>query len=124
MGRIRYELTDDVAWITLDSPDTMNALSVELATRLCEAVTEASSHQGLRALAITGSGRGFCAGGDVAAFHDNIEDAPAYLRAVILNLHAAISCMMNLQAPVIAGINGVTAGAGMGLAMAFHRMAS
>jgi len=101
---LRYEMNAGVGWITLDQPQSMNALSIELASELRETLGVVKDDPQVRVLVLTGSGRGFCAGGDVAAFYDN--------------LHAAIAYMLDLKIPVIAGINGVVAGAGMGLCMA------
>jgi 2-(1,2-epoxy-1,2-dihydrophenyl)acetyl-CoA isomerase len=67
---------------------------------------------------LTGSGRGFCAGGDVSAFYENLEEAHKYIRELVRRFHAALAYMLDLKIPVIAGINGVVAGAGMGLCMA------
>lgn len=115
---LRYEKRDSEVWITLNQPEKLNALGVEAASELRQALDELKDDDDARILVITGTGRAFCAGGDVATFHAHGEQAPSVLRAIIFHLHAAISYMLDLKIPVVAGINGVTAGAGMGLCMA------
>ncbi len=115
---LSYEKRDSEAWITLNQPDKLNALGVEGSSELRQALDELMDDRDARVLVLTGSGRAFCAGGDVASFHAHGEEAPRVLRAIIFNLHTAISYLLDLQIPVVAGINGVTAGAGMGLFMA------
>ena len=112
---LRCEVTDSVAWITLDKPAAMNAFDAALAAELGVALDRVAADGRVRALVITGTGRAFCAGGDVAGFQANIDRAPDYVDEIIANLHGAIATIHGLEVPVIAGINGVTAGAGMGL---------
>lgn len=115
---IRYEVSGAVARLTLNRPKAMNAMNDQLAEDLYEAVMACDGDPSVRALIVTGEGRAFCAGGDVASFHENIDRAPSLLKNLTTPLHAAISRMARMEKPVIASINGVVAGAGMGLAAA------
>lgn len=115
---LRYDMSDGVGWITLDQPQSMNALHVAMASELRETLGRVKDDSQVRVLVLTGSGRGFCAGGDVAAFHENLDEAHKYIRELVLRFHSAIATMLDLKIPVIGGINGVVAGAGMGLCMA------
>lgn len=114
---LRCEVADSVAWITLDKPEAMNAFDAALAAELDGALDRVAADAQVRALVITGVGQAFCAGGDVASFHANIDRAADYADAIIGSLHRAIATIDNLGVPVIAGVNGVAAGAGMGLVL-------
>jgi len=115
---ILFEKADQIGRITLNQPKTLNALNLQLASDLREVMSHIKDESDLRVLVLTGTGRGFCAGGDVGSFHANLDDAPKFLGRIIWHLHAAITYMLELKLPVIVGINGVTAGAGMGLCLA------
>ncbi len=100
--------------VTLNRPDVLNALSLDLLGELRDALQEAAEADDVRAVLLTGAGRGFSAGADLAStpldghFEDLIE---TYYNPVV----RAIATMPK---PVIAGVNGVAAGAGMSLALA------
>lgn len=107
-----------VATVRLNVPDSMNALSVAMGHHLGTALTELSTDPDIRVLVLTGTGRGFCAGGDVQSFYDHRDDPHDVMQRVIDALHAAVETLLGLPFPTIAAINGVVAGAGMGLALA------
>lgn len=96
----------------------MNALSVPLASELDLAIKDLTDGGSTRCLVITGTGRGFCAGGDVQSFYDNREDPADTMARTLSALHGAVATLLGAPFPTIAAINGVVAGAGMGLAMA------
>lgn len=113
--RITLEFEDDVAILTLNHPETRNALSWILARELGDALDNLG---GARALVITGAGKGFCSGGDMAAtapegtgFGDMLEQGLAEAVNPMLRKLAA------LQIPVIAAVNGAAAGAGAPFAL-------
>jgi 2-(1,2-epoxy-1,2-dihydrophenyl)acetyl-CoA isomerase len=107
-----------VATVRLNDPASLNALSVDMAVALDAAVAELSGDDGIRCLVLTGTGRGFCAGGDVQSFYDAREDPEPVMQGVLDGLHGAVARILDAPFPTIAAINGVVAGAGMGVAMA------
>jgi 2-(1,2-epoxy-1,2-dihydrophenyl)acetyl-CoA isomerase len=115
---IRYRVTNNVAWVVLDQPKTMNAFDAELAAALDGAIEKAADDDAVRAMVITGEGRAFCAGGDVVGFQDRMEHVTDYVDEIIGHLHGAIRRINELPFPVIAGINGTAAGAGLSLMLA------
>lgn len=111
-------IDDGVATVRLNDPPSLNALSAALAAELQSAVASLSNDGSVRCLIITGTGRGFCAGGDVQSFYDARDDPEPVMRAVLDGLHGAVARILDAPFPTIAAINGVVAGAGMGVAMA------
>jgi len=114
---LRFEMRGAVAHITLDRPDTLNALSAQMADDLAGAVAECGQ-QGARAVILTGAGKAFCAGGDLHGFAAAGRDAGSEIKRVLGRLHAAVIGLATMDAPVIAAVNGVAAGAGLSLACA------
>jgi 2-(1,2-epoxy-1,2-dihydrophenyl)acetyl-CoA isomerase len=113
-----FEIKDGIARITLNRPEANNAINLELSKDLMNAAISCSENPLVRAVIITGAGKVFCPGGDVKTFAAQGKNLPHYLRDVSTHLHAAISKLAHLDAPVIAAVNGVAAGAGMGLVCA------
>lgn len=107
-----------VATITLNRPKEANAVNLQLARDLAYAAMECDENPDVRAVVITGSGRFFCAGGDLAAFAAAGERTPHLLKEITTYLHAAVSRFARTDAPVITAINGAAAGAGFSLACA------
>ena len=83
-----------------------------------EAMDELVRDTSVRVLVVTGTGRAFSAGGDVQAFYDQRDAPQETMQAVLDGLHGSVSKLLKAPFPTIAAINGVVAGAGMGLAMA------
>jgi 2-(1,2-epoxy-1,2-dihydrophenyl)acetyl-CoA isomerase len=107
------ELTRDgaVLTITLNRPDVLNALDVETKRLLLDAVKQARDPE-VRAVVLTGAGRGFCAGQDLSEFGE-APDIGAALRA---GYHPIALGIRALEKPVLAAVNGAAAGAGLSLA--------
>ena len=105
---------DGVFTMTLNRPQQLNAIGLVAAAQLLAAIHDAESHPDVRVVVIRGSGKGFCAGGDVHAMAA-ADDAPAFLDELTGTLHAAILALSSLSKPVIAVVHGVAAGAGLGL---------
>jgi 2-(1,2-epoxy-1,2-dihydrophenyl)acetyl-CoA isomerase len=103
----------DVQTITLNRPDKLNAFTPTVHEELHAALEEARD-PGVRAVVITGAGRGFSAGQDLGAFGE-AGDVGAMLRATY---HVNVLAIRSLEKPVIAAVNGVCAGAGLSLACA------
>ena len=114
-----FEVTRQVAWITLERPAAFNALDLDTMGELLDASERCVADRGVRAVVITGSGdKAFCAGGDVAGFASNTDTIERLLMQMTTRLHTALSRLAWLDAPVIAMVNGVAAGAGLSLAAA------
>ncbi|MGE5335158.1 MAG: enoyl-CoA hydratase/isomerase family protein, partial [Nitrososphaerota archaeon] len=111
-------IRDSIAHITLNRPEAMNALNLEMAKELLDVAMQCDETTGVRAVVLTGAGKMFCAGGDVKRFEAEGEHLPTYVRAITTYLHAAISCLARMNAPVIAAVEGSAAGGGMSLALA------
>ena len=103
-----------VQTITLNRPDVLNAFDLAMHERLAAALDRAAQPD-VRALVITGSGRGFCVGQDVGEFP---RDAAAVGELLSRHFNPAIRALCGLPKPVIAAINGPAAGAGLALALA------
>jgi 2-(1,2-epoxy-1,2-dihydrophenyl)acetyl-CoA isomerase len=113
---VKFELRGDVAWVTLNRPDTANTINLQLGRDLLDAATRCRGTHGVRAVVITGAGKAFSFGGDLGAMMMNEGGSvEAYLRELTVDLHAAILAFNRLRAPVIAAVNGTAAGAGMGI---------
>ena len=102
-----------VQTITLNRPDKLNAFTRTLHAELNDALKQARDPE-VRAVVVTGAGRGFCAGQDLTEFSDT-GDVGASLRATY---HPNVLAIRGLEKPVIASVNGVCAGAGLSLAAA------
>src|SRR5262245_5581232 len=114
---IVYDVKDAVATMTLNRPDTYNALNLTLARDLFHATLEADEDREVRCIVITGAGKAFCAGGDVKDFADNPERIGALIKQLTTYLHGAVSRLARTQKPVVMAVNGVAAGGGMSLAL-------
>ena len=115
---IKFEQLGAVARITLNRPDVANAIDMQMGTELLDAALRCDADPSVRAVLITGNGRAFCAGGDLRSFASQGENTPRHLKEVTTYFHAAISRFVRCNKPVIAGVNGVAAGAGFSLAIA------
>jgi 2-(1,2-epoxy-1,2-dihydrophenyl)acetyl-CoA isomerase len=111
--------TDAVTTITLNRPESMNSLSVALKEALGSAIDEVSRDDAVRAVVLTGAGRGFCVGQDLRE-HVGLLDAgdPAPLNTVVEHYNPVITALATMPKPVIAAVNGMAAGAGAGIAFA------
>ncbi|WP_248798140.1 enoyl-CoA hydratase/isomerase family protein [Pseudomonas sp. MWU13-2105] len=114
MSSVLRERQGSVLLITLNRPESLNAFNAELHRELSDAWHEASDVE-VRAVVLTGNGRGFCAGADLKAQHAPQDAGHSTLRHTF-NAHTL--AMAALEKPVIAAINGAAAGAGLSLACA------
>jgi 2-(1,2-epoxy-1,2-dihydrophenyl)acetyl-CoA isomerase len=111
---IRYELGDGVATVTLARPESLNALNAAMRGELLSAVKAAGRDESVRALVITGDGRGFCSGADLRGGSGERD----FRRVLTDEYNPLITALRELPKPIIAAVNGVAAGAGMSLALA------
>src|SRR5918999_5671989 len=103
-----------VLTITLNRPDVLNALTSETHKQLLGALKDARAED-VRAVVLTGAGRGFCVGQDLKEFREGAGDIADRLRA---NYHPTVLAVRGLEKPVIAAVNGAAAGAGVSIACA------
>jgi 2-(1,2-epoxy-1,2-dihydrophenyl)acetyl-CoA isomerase len=101
--------------ITLNRPERLNALTVEMAGALSAALDAAAADESCRALLITGAGRAFCAGQDLTAI---VGMAPDEITGLLDHYNPLVKKLRALGVPVICAVNGVAAGAGANLALA------
>lgn len=114
-----YQVRGHIARITINRPKAYNALDLDSARELCTIVNRCGCDRTVRAVVLTGAGdRAFCAGGDVASFARDPETVDQLLKEVTGFLHMAISRLARMEVPVLGAVNGVAAGAGLGLAAA------
>ncbi len=115
MDSIRKEMRGAVALVTLTRPDALNALDTPTLTAIRHVCGEIASDPETRALVLTGEGRAFAAGADIAEMRDkNALDAERFSRVG----HAACAALEGLSIPTIAAVNGVALGGGCELALA------
>jgi 2-(1,2-epoxy-1,2-dihydrophenyl)acetyl-CoA isomerase len=103
-----------VLTLTLNRPDVLNALDAELHAALRRALDDAAAPD-VRAVVLTGAGRGFCVGQDLEEFRSGADDVGTRLRE---RYHPLVLALRALEKPVLAAINGAAAGAGLSLALA------
>jgi 2-(1,2-epoxy-1,2-dihydrophenyl)acetyl-CoA isomerase len=110
--------SDGIATITLNRPERLNALSADLMVELLQALTEVEADADIRCLLLTGAGRGFCSGADLAS-GDLMQDGgpPDLGKALHTNYHPVIRKLATYRMPIVCAVNGPAAGAGMSLAL-------
>jgi enoyl-CoA hydratase len=111
----------EVAVVALNRPTRLNALTIDVIRELLTALREAGAAPACRVVVLTGTGRGFCAGMDIAA---GVERDRGQVRGPALRIEnqelfaSMVRTVRSLRQPVIAAVNGAAAGAGLGLALA------
>jgi 2-(1,2-epoxy-1,2-dihydrophenyl)acetyl-CoA isomerase len=115
---IIFDVADGVATITLNRPDKLNAFTVRMHEELAEALDDAAREPAIRALLVTGAGRGFCAGQDLSERKSTPDGPPPDLGASIERWYNPLARRLRaLEKPVVCAVNGVAAGAGANLAL-------
>ncbi len=114
MADLEVRVEDGALWLTLNRPDVFNALTGEMADDIARLVEEATARDDVRVVAVTGTGAAFSTGADIsgADAHEHF-DVTALDRA-----NRIIRAIVNLDKPVVAGVNGVAAGVGCSAALA------
>src|SRR5512134_157481 len=112
---ITLERRDGVATLTLNRPNAANSIDLPLARELMDAAIACDDDPDVRAVVLTGAGKMFCAGGDLRSFADAGPKIASRLKELTAYLHAAISRLTRMDAPVVAAVNGMAAGAGFSL---------
>ncbi len=120
METVKYELNENVAIISMNRPEALNALSLQLTKDLRAAVEQAISEKA-RAVILTGEGRAFCSGGDLREMQTMWQKEgriEAFLEKPLEALHKVILLIRETPIPFIAAVQGVCAGAGTNFALA------
>jgi len=119
-------LEEGVLTLTMNRPDRLNALDPELGRALASGVERAAANPAVRVVVITGTGRAFCAGGDLASIREHRDSGrSAELEPLLRNGAKLILTLRTMEKPVIAAVNGHAAGAGMNVALGCdYRIAS
>ena len=110
-----YELRDAVAIITLDRPEKMNALTVEMREALATCFDAAGRDPAVRAVLLRATGKAFCASGDVGKMGDFTAASGQHLLKLA---HRMVRNLANIEKPVVAGVRGAVAGIGWSMALA------
>ncbi|MDQ0218725.1 2-(1,2-epoxy-1,2-dihydrophenyl)acetyl-CoA isomerase [Peribacillus cavernae] len=111
---IHYETKNRVAWLTLNRPEKLNAFIVLMNREVKEAVKKAAGDEEIRCIVVTGSGRAFCSGQDLAEVDENMNHGDMIREHYAPMVKEIAKC----EKPIIAAVNGVAAGAGFSLALA------
>jgi len=112
---VQVETRGAVALVTLNRPDSGNALNLQMAMDLLAAAMTCARNSAVRAVVLSGAGRHFCFGGDLRATSARDTAIDDYIRELTTYLHTAIGHFVRMDAPVVAAVNGTAAGAGVGL---------
>ncbi len=117
---VLVDVADGVATLTLNRPDAMNSLDVRLKLALLDAVRAVAEDEAVRCVVLTGKGRAFCVGQDLKEHIGILQsgDRSSLFNTVEEHYNPIVSALATMPKPVIAGVNGVAAGAGASLAFA------
>ncbi|MFC7305024.1 enoyl-CoA hydratase/isomerase family protein [Streptomyces monticola] len=120
---VLYEVSDGLATITLNRPEAMNAMNTEAKVALREAVQAAAADSAVRAVLLTATGRAFCVGQDLkehigSLAADREAGTGRTMNTVREHYNPVVRALTEMPKPVVAGVNGVAAGAGFGFALA------
>jgi 2-(1,2-epoxy-1,2-dihydrophenyl)acetyl-CoA isomerase len=116
MSSILFSIENGIATITLNRPDKLNSFNREMALLLQNKLDECASLPEIRCVYLTGAGKGFCAGQDLAEVVD--PNGPGMQKILSEHYNPIITRLRNMPKPVIAAVNGVAAGAGANIALA------
>ena len=112
---IKFEVKDKIAFITINRPQAMNALNMDVLTELYDAFSKVESDDNIGSAIVTGEGKAFVAGADIAQMHQ--LDAVGGRNMMIAG-HKLMNYMESIEKPIIAAVNGFALGGGCELSMA------
>ncbi|MEU1148669.1 enoyl-CoA hydratase-related protein [Streptomyces sp. NPDC005863] len=120
---VLYEVSDGLATITINRPEAMNAMNTEAKVALREAARSAAADEAVRAVLLTANGRAFCVGQDLkehigSLTADREAGTGETMSTVREHYNPIVRALTGMPKPVVAGVNGAAAGAGLGFALA------
>lgn len=115
MHPILFEIDNGVGFVTLNRPDKYNAFNRPMAIRLQEVLDACAADTSIRCVYLTGAGKAFCSGQDLAEVVD--PQGPGMERILAEHYNPIVQRIVNLEKPVVAAVNGVAAGAGANIAL-------
>jgi 2-(1,2-epoxy-1,2-dihydrophenyl)acetyl-CoA isomerase len=118
---IQWKVENGVGWLTMNRPETRNALNEQMREEMLAVLAEAGADPEIRCLVVTGTGKGFCSGADLSARRPEKGEAPppgAARDAMRQSSQKILRAWWDLEKPVVAAVNGVAAGFGAHLAFA------
>ncbi|MGF6375602.1 enoyl-CoA hydratase [Clostridiales Family XIII bacterium PM5-7] len=112
---LKYEVTSSIATVTINRPQALNALNMDVLTELYDVFTKIEADEAVKSVILTGEGKAFVAGADIAQMHklNAIEG-----RQMMILGHKVMNLIESIEKPVIAAVNGFALGGGCELAMA------
>jgi len=113
-----FAVRDNVAHITLNRPEAANSINEDMGKDLMHAALRCDEDPDIRAVLISGAGKIFSGGGDLKAFSAKGDQLPYHVKEITTYLHAAMSRLTRMDAPVVAAVHGAVAGAGLSIAIA------
>ena len=116
--RIRVDVRGTVAHLVLARADAANTMDLQFGREFLAAAQSLQADPKIRAVVLSGEGKNFCFGGDLRGMVASGGDLSAYLSELTTTLHAGLSHLLRMNAPVIAAVRGSAAGAGLGLVLA------
>ena len=112
--QLRFDVQERVATLTLNRPDKLNAFTAEMIAAWADALEECRRDDAIHVIVVTGAGRAFCAGGDLAEMRERVEEAPLQQKEFIWSgVHRIPKTLEQLDKPVIAAVNGVAYAGGL-----------
>jgi 2-(1,2-epoxy-1,2-dihydrophenyl)acetyl-CoA isomerase len=115
---VRLEVRDHVAHLTLARAEAANTMNLQFGRDFLAAAQAVRSDSAVRAVVLTGQGTNFCFGGDLKGMVASGADVGSFLSELTTNLHAGMTHLARMDPPVVAGVQGTAAGAGLGLVLA------
>ena len=117
MSDLLYDVGDKIATITLNRPDKLNAFTGSMIDAWAKALAEAQADDAVNVVVVTGAGRAFCAGGDVGRMKEGKPTPLDNKNQLWENVHRIPKTLEAVDKPVIAMVNGLAVGAGMGMCL-------
>ena len=115
---VLVENKGNIRIISLNRPDKLNAISLEMVTQLNEEISNAAEDQTVKCLVITGKGRAFSSGGDVDEMGKYLPKAGDLFYKLTEKIHSSFSTLLTMPKPVINSLNGIIAGGALGISLA------